>query len=199
MNRQKIMANRRRDIIIIVGCTILALIGGYGWSRGFGNFTWFRNFDTPGTASVDDVTVMPAPIKSTKVYPNSETDYSGSTFDAKNSTSVTLTVSVTSDESAGLTYTWYRSINDEWRSLTNPYITQGLTEKYTGADSQTLSITELPAGQTFSYKVQIATGDGYKCYSEPFTVTRHQHSWTYTEAARPSRPSAASAPPAAAA
>ena len=28
MNRQKIMANRRRDIIIIVGCTILALIGG---------------------------------------------------------------------------------------------------------------------------------------------------------------------------
>ena len=149
------------------------LADGYGYNTSDG--TW-----EDGTASVDDVTVMPAPIKSTKVYPNSETDYSGSTFDAKNSTSVTLTVSVTSDESAGLTYTWYRSINDEWRSLTNPYITQGLTEKYTGADSQTLSITELPAGQTFSYKVQIATGDGYKCYSEPFTVTRHQHSWTYT-------------------
>ncbi|MFR4970762.1 MAG: hypothetical protein ACLTDC_09460 [Lachnospiraceae bacterium] len=33
MNKQKIMANRRRDIIIIVGCTILALIGGYGWSE----------------------------------------------------------------------------------------------------------------------------------------------------------------------
>ena len=47
MNRQKIMANRRRDIIIIVGCTILALIGGYGWSRGFGNFTWFRNLTLP--------------------------------------------------------------------------------------------------------------------------------------------------------
>lgn len=149
------------------------LADGYGYKTSDG--TW-----EDGTASVDDVTVMPAPIKSTKVYPNSETDYSGSTFDAKNSTSVTLTVSVTSDESAGLTYTWYRSINDEWRSLTNPYITQGLTEKYTGADSQTLSITELPAGQTFSYKVQIATGDGYNCYSEPFTVTRHQHSWTYT-------------------
>ena len=149
------------------------LADGYGYKTSDG--TW-----KDGTASVDNVTVTPAPIKSTKVYPNSETDYSGSTFDAKNSTSVTLTVSVTSDESAGLTYTWYRSINDEWRSLTNPYITQGLTEKYTGADSQTLSITELPAGQTFSYKVQIATGDGYKCYSEPFTVTRHQHSWTYT-------------------
>ena len=93
---------------------------------------------------------------------------------------MTLTVSVTSDESAGLTYTWYRFINDTWRSLTNSFITQGLTEKYTGADSQTLSITELPAGQTFSYKVQIVTGDGYKCFSEPFTVTRHQHSWTYT-------------------
>ncbi|MDB7909122.1 S-layer homology domain-containing protein [Flavonifractor plautii] len=149
------------------------LADGYGYKTGDG--TW-----EDGTASVDNVTVTPAPIKSTKVYPNNETDYSGSTFDAKDSTSVTLTVLVTSDESAGLTYTWYRSINDEWRSLTNPYITQGLTEKYTGADSQTLSITELPAGQTFSYKVQIATGDGYKCFSKPFTVTRHQHSWTYT-------------------
>ena len=144
------------------------LADGYGYKTSDG--TW-----EDGTASVDNVTVMPAPIKSTKVYPNSETDYSGSTFDAKNSTSVTLTVSVTSDESAGLTYTWYRSINDEWRSLTNPYITQGLTEKYTGADSQTLSITELPAGQTFSYKVQIVTGDGYKCFSNPFTVSTCAH------------------------
>lgn len=149
------------------------LADGYGYKTSDG--TW-----EDGTASVDNVTVTPAPIKSTKVYPNSETDYSGSTFDAKDSTSVTLTVSVTSDESAGLTYTWYRFINDTWRSLTNSSITQGLTEKYTGADSQTLSITELPAGQTFSYKVQIVTGDGYKCFSEPFTVTRHQHSWTYT-------------------
>ena len=148
------------------------LADGYGYKTSGG--TW-----GDGIASVDDVTVMPAPIKSTKVYPNSETDYSGSTFNAKD-TSVTLTVSVTFDESAGLTYIWYRSINDEWRPLTSPYITQGLTEKYTGADSRTLSITKLPAGQTFSYKVQIATGDGYKCYSEPFTVTRHQHSWTYS-------------------
>ena len=149
------------------------LADGYGYKTGDGKWE-----DRP--AGVDNVTVTPAPIKSTKVYPNSETNYSGSTFDAKDSTSVTLTVSVTPDESAGLTYIWCRSINDEWRWLTNSSITQDLTEKYTGADSKTLSITELPAGQTFSYKVQIATGDGYKCYSEPFTVTRHQHSWTYT-------------------
>ncbi len=144
------------------------LADGYGYKTSEG--TW-----DDGTSSVDNVTVTPAPIKSTKVYPNSETDYSGSTFDAKDSTSVTLTVSVTPDESAGLTYIWCRSINDEWRWLTNPYITQDLTEKYTGADSQTLSITELPAGQTFSYKVQIETSDGYKCYSEPFTVSTCAH------------------------
>ena len=144
------------------------LADGYGYKTSDG--TW-----EDGTASVDNVTVTPAPIKSTKVYPNSETNYSGSTFDAKDSTSVTLTVSVTPDESAGLTYIWCRSINDEWRWLTNPSITQGLTEKYTGADSQTLSITELPAGQTFSYKVQIATGDGYKCFSKPFTVSTCAH------------------------
>ena len=144
------------------------LADGYGYKTSDG--TW-----EDGTASVDNVTVTPAPIKSTKVYPNSETDYSGSTFDTKDSTSVTLTVSVTSDESAGLTYTWYRFIDDEWCSLTNSYITQGLTEKYTGADSQTLSITELPAGQIFSYKVQIVTGDGYKCFSKPFTVSTCAH------------------------
>ena len=144
------------------------LADGYGYKTSEG--TW-----DDGTAGVVNVTVTPAPIKSTKVYPNSETDYSGSTFDAKDSTSVTLTVSVTPDESAGLTYIWCRSINDEWRWLTNPYITQDLTEKYTGADSQTLSITGLPAGQTFSYKVQIETSDGYKCYSEPFTVSTCAH------------------------
>ena len=144
------------------------LADGYGYKTSEG--TW-----DDGTSGVDNVTVTPAPIKSTKVYPNSETDYSGSTFDAKDSTSVTLTVSVTPDESAGLTYIWCRSINDEWRWLTNPYITQDLTEKYTGADSQTLSITELPAGQTFSYKVQIVTGDGYKCFSKPFTVSTCAH------------------------
>ena len=149
------------------------LADGYGYKTSGG--TW-----DDGIAGVDNVTVTPAPIKSTKVYPNMETGYSGSTFDAKDSTSVTLTVSVTPDESAGLTYIWCRSINDEWRWLTNPSITQDLTEKYTGADSKTLSITELPADQTFSYKVQIATSDGYKCFSKPFTVTRHQHSWTYT-------------------
>ena len=144
------------------------LADGYGYKTDDG--TWE---DRP--AGVDNVTVTPAPIKSTKVYPNSETNYSGSTFDAKDSTSVTLTVSVTSDESAGLTYTWYRSINDKWCLLTSSYITQGLTEKYTGADSQTLSITELPAGQTFSYKVQIETSDGYKCFSKPFTVSTCAH------------------------
>ena len=144
------------------------LADGYGYKTSEG--TW-----DDGTGSVDNVTVTPAPIKSTKVYPNSETDYSGSTFDAKDSTSVTLTVSFTPEESAGLTYIWCRSINDEWRWLTNPYITQGLTEKYTGAGSQTLSITGLPAGQTFLYKVQIVTSDGYKCYSKPFTVSTCAH------------------------
>ena len=144
------------------------LADGYGYKTSEG--AW-----EDGTAGVVNVTVTPAPIKSTKVYPNSETDYSGSTFDAKDSTSVTLTVSFTPEESAGLTYIWCRSINDEWRWLTNPYITQDLTEKYTGADSQTLSITELPAGQIFSYKVQIVTGDGYKCFSKPFTVSTCAH------------------------
>lgn len=62
MNRQKKMAKSRRDIMIIVVCTILALVGGYSWSRGFNDFTWFRNFDTPGTAYVDDAVLRYEPL-----------------------------------------------------------------------------------------------------------------------------------------
>ena len=55
MNRQKKLARSRRDIIIIiVGCTLLALIGGYVWTRGFGGHMWFQNFGTSGSASVNE-------------------------------------------------------------------------------------------------------------------------------------------------
>lgn len=94
----------------------------------------------------------------------------------KGSTSVTLTAVVSPSEgTTGLTYTWYRFLNDESRSLANSSIAQDLTEKYTGANSGTLSITELPAGQSFSYKVQVAASDGYKCFSESFTVSTCAH------------------------
>ena len=38
----------------------------------------------------------------------------------------------------------------------------------------------LPENSSYQYHVYVSSDNGYNCYSEPFTVTRHQHSWTYT-------------------
>ena len=62
MNRQKKLARSRRDIIIIVGCTLLALIGGYVWTRGFGGHMWFQNFGTSGSASVNEKVLAYEPL-----------------------------------------------------------------------------------------------------------------------------------------
>ena len=62
MNRQKKLARSRRDIIIIVGCTLLALIGGHVWTRGFGGHMWFQNFGTSGSASVNEKVLAYEPL-----------------------------------------------------------------------------------------------------------------------------------------
>lgn len=62
MNRQKKLARSRRDIIIIVGCTLLALIGGYVWTRGFVGHMWFQNFGTSGSASVNEKVLAYEPL-----------------------------------------------------------------------------------------------------------------------------------------
>lgn len=62
MNRQKKLAKSRRDIIIIVGCTLLALIGGYAYTRGFGGHRWFRNFGASGSASVNEKVLSYEPL-----------------------------------------------------------------------------------------------------------------------------------------
>lgn len=62
MNRQKKLAKSRRDIIIIICCTLLALIGGYAWTRGFGSHRWFQNFSTSGSASVNEKVLAYEPL-----------------------------------------------------------------------------------------------------------------------------------------
>ena len=54
------------------------------------------------------------------------------------------------------------------------------TATHTGGQSKTLSISNLPENSSYQYHVYVSSDNGYNCYSEPFTVTRHQHSWTYT-------------------
>ena len=62
MNREKKLARSRRDIIIIVGCTLLALIGGHVWTRGFGGHMWFQNFGTSSSASVNEKVLAYEPL-----------------------------------------------------------------------------------------------------------------------------------------
>lgn len=52
-SRERLVARRRMEIIIIIGCALLALIGGYGWSRTAG---------AVGTASVNEDVLAYEPL-----------------------------------------------------------------------------------------------------------------------------------------
>ncbi len=60
-SRARLIARRRREIIVIIGCTLLALIGGYSWSRARG---------TSGEASVNEDVLAYEPLieKYAEVY-----------------------------------------------------------------------------------------------------------------------------------
>ena len=52
-SRERLLARRRMEIIIIIGCALLALVGGYGWSRTAGEV---------GTASVNEDVLAYEPL-----------------------------------------------------------------------------------------------------------------------------------------
>ena len=128
--------------------------------------------------TLQKVTVEKAPFAVEKIYPNDETDYTGSSAIAANG-SITLTAVITPD-TEGVAYEWelLRESDNSWLSST--YFYKVNEAAHTGAGSKTLSISGLPDNSSYQYRVLVRNSDGYQCYSEPFTVTRHQHSWTYT-------------------
>ena len=124
------------------------------------------------------VTVEKAPFVVEKIYPNSDTNYTGNSAFATDG-SITLTA-VIAPETEGDTYYYSWELFNESSNDWTTTFSNVNTATHDGKQSKTLSISNLPENSIYQYRVDVWSDNGYQCYSEPFTVTRHQHSWTYT-------------------
>ena len=126
------------------------------------------------------VTVEKAPFAVEKIYPNNDTNYTGSSAFATDG-NITLTAVIASEpETENVTYYyWWELFNESENDWTTSFKKVN-TATHTGEKSKTLTISGLPVDKSYQYHIYVQCSNGYNCYSEPFTVTRHEHSWTYT-------------------
>ena len=149
------------------------LAKGYAYKRTRDN-QWLPNANSISS----DVTVEKAPFAVEKIYPNSDTNYTGNSAFATDG-KITLTA-VIAPETEGDTYHyWWELFNESNNDWTTSFKNVN-TATHTGGQSKTLTITGLPVDKSYQYHIFVQCSNGYNCYSEPFTVTQHQHSWTYT-------------------
>ena len=125
-----------------------------------------------------EVTVEKAPFAVEKIYPNNDTNYTGNSAFATDG-NITLTAVIAS-ETEGVTYYYWWELFDESKNDWTTKFSNVNTATHTGGQSKTLTISGLPVDKSYQYHIFVQCSNGYNCYSEPFTVTRHQHSWTYT-------------------
>lgn len=124
------------------------------------------------------VTVEKAPFAVEKIYPNSDTNYTGNSAFATDG-NITLTA-VIAPETEGVTYYYWWELFDESEKDWTTKFSNVNTATHTGEKSKTLTISGLPVDKSYQYHIFVQCDNGYQCYSEPFTVTQHQHSWTYS-------------------
>ena len=139
------------------------------------------NESLPNANSIpSEVTVEKAPFAVEKIYPNSDTNYTGSSAFATDG-NITLTAVIASEpETENVTYYyWWELFNESENDWTTSFKKVN-TATHTGEKSKTLTISGLPVDKSYQYHIYVQCSNGYNCYSEPFTVTQHQHSWTYT-------------------
>ena len=150
------------------------LAKGYAYKKTKDN-QWLPN----ANSIPSEVTVEKAPFAVEKIYPNSDTNYTENSAFATDG-SITLTA-VIAPETEGVTYYyWWELFNESENDWTTTFSNVN-TATHTGGKSKTLTISGLPVGSSsYQYRILVQCSNGYQCYSEPFTVTRHQHSWTYT-------------------
>lgn len=149
------------------------LAKGYAYKKTKDN-QWLPN----ANSIPSEVTVEKAPFTVEKIYPNSDTNYTENSAFATDG-NITLTA-VIAPGTENVSYQWQllRESDKDW--LSSPYFYTVNNATHTGAESKTLSISNLPENSSYQYRVHVWSDNGYQCDSEPFTVTRHQHSWTYT-------------------
>ena len=151
------------------------LAKGYAYKKTRDN-QWLPN----ANSIPSEVTVEKAPFAVEKIYPNSDTDYTGNSAFATDG-NITLTAVIASEpETENVTYYyWWELFNESENDWTTRFKKVN-TATHTGEKSKTLTISGLPVDKSYQYHIFVQCSNGYNCYSEPFTVTRHQHSWTYT-------------------
>ncbi|MCC2177700.1 S-layer homology domain-containing protein [Agathobaculum butyriciproducens] len=149
------------------------LAKGYAYKKTKDN-QWLTN----ANSIPSEVTVEKAPFAVEKIYPNNDTGYTGNSAFATDG-SITLTA-VIAPEMEGVTYYYWWELFDESENDWTTHFGDVNTATHDGKQSKTLSISNLPENSSYQYHVYVSSNNGYNCYSEPFTVTRHQHSWTYT-------------------
>lgn len=136
--------------------------------------TWVSN----ANIGLSKVTVEKAPFAVEKIYPNSDTNYTGNSAFATDG-NITLTAVIAS-ETEGVTYYYWWELFDKSENDWTTRFGDVNTATHTGEKSKTLTISGLPTDKSYQYHIFVQCSNGYQCYSEPFTVTQHQHSWTYT-------------------
>ena len=149
------------------------LAEGYAYKRTKDN-QWLPNANSIS----EKVTVEKAPFAVEKIYPNSDTNYTGNSAFATDG-KITLTA-VIAPETEGVTYYYWWELFDESKKDWTITFRNVNSATHTGGQSKTLSISGLPENSIYQYRVDVRSSNGYQCYSEPFTVTQHQHSWTYS-------------------
>ena len=149
------------------------LAKGYAYKKTKDN-QWLPN----ANSIPSEVTVEKAPYAVEKIYPNSDTNYTGNSAFATDG-SITLTA-VIAPEMEGVTYYYWWELFDESKNEWTITFRNVNSATHTGGQSKTLTISGLPVDKSYQYHIFVQCSNGYNCYSEPFTVTRHQHSWTYT-------------------
>lgn len=133
----------------------------------------------PNANSISEkVTVEKAPFAVEKIYPNSDTNYTGNSAFATDG-NITLTAVIAPETEGDTYYYWWELFNESTNDWTTSFKKVN-TATHTGGQSKTLTISGLPVDKSYQYHIYVQCSNGYNCYSEPFTVTRHQHSWTYT-------------------
>ena len=149
------------------------LAKGYAYKKTKDN-QWLPN----ANSIPSEVTVEKAPFAVEKIYPNSDTNYTGNSAFATDG-NITLTA-VIAPETEGDTYSyWWELFNESENDWTTKFSNVNAAT-HDGKQSKTLTISGLPVDKSYQYHIFVQCSNGYNCYSEPFTVTQHQHSWTYS-------------------
>ena len=134
----------------------------------------------PNANSISEkVTVEKAPFAVEKIYPNSDTNYTGNSAFATDGNITLTAVIAPAPETEGVTYYWWELFDESEKDWTTKFSNVN-TATHTGEKSKTLTISGLPVDKSYQYHIFVQCDNGYQCYSEPFTVTQHQHSWTYS-------------------